>query len=87
MGRKRHPNKHIEAALRAAEALGWQVRPSPNGHAWGHLYCPYHTREGCRISIWSTPKNPENHARHIRRDVDSCFHTKVSQDEGEGTRN
>jgi hypothetical protein len=80
MSRPRHPDKHIEAAVRYAEGLGWRVRKS-KGHAWGRLLCPAGTRDGCIISVWSTPRDPENHARHIRRDVDGCPHG--AQDEAE----
>jgi hypothetical protein len=79
MPRSRHPNKHIERAIRYAEALGWEVDISP-GHAWGHLYCPFANRAGCRLSIWSTPRNPENHARQLRRDVDRCPHRSDADD-------
>ena len=54
MGRPRHPNKHIEAAIRYAESLGWCVELS-NGHAWGRLFCPREARGGCKKSVWSTP--------------------------------
>jgi hypothetical protein len=75
MPRPRHPNKHIEAAIQFAESLGWEVQIS-QGHAWGRLYCPEHSREGCIISIWSTPRVPEHHARLIRKLVRQCPHTK-----------
>jgi hypothetical protein len=78
MSRPRHPNKHIERAISYSESLGWSVEMS-NGHAWGHLLCPWNTREGCIISVWSTPRNPENHARHIRRKVDSCPHRDTDE--------
>lgn len=71
MSRPRHPNKHIEAAVRYAEQLGWRVVIS-NGHAWGRLLCPRNSRTGCAISVWSTPKSPQNHARAIQRVVDHC---------------
>lgn len=73
MARPRHPNKTIEKAIAYAETVGWRVEIS-NGHAWGRLYCPERSREGCKLSIWSTPRNLENHARHIRREVDMCPH-------------
>jgi hypothetical protein len=73
MGRPKHPNKDIEAAVQYAESVGWSVKMS-NGHAWGRLLCPMSTREGCIISVWSTPKDPFAHARRIRRDVDMCPH-------------
>jgi hypothetical protein len=73
MARPRHPNKHIEAAVQYAEEQGWEVQLS-EGHAWGRLYCPLRTREGHIISVWSTPRKPEDHARFIRRKVDACDH-------------
>ena len=73
MGRPRHPDKHIEAAIHYAESLGWKVVLS-NGHAWGRLFCPKSTRQGCIVSVWSTPRNPFAHARRIRREVDMCPH-------------
>jgi hypothetical protein len=82
MSRSRHPNKHIEAAIAYAEALGWSVVGS-GGHAWGRLFCPHHTPEGCIISVWSTPRSPENHARQIRRRVDACPHRPADGQEQE----
>jgi len=73
MGRPRHPNKHIERAIKYAESLGWRVELS-NGHAWGFLLCPRSTREGRAVAVWSTPRNPENHARQLTREVDLCPH-------------
>ena len=60
------PKPPIEKAVQYAEQLGWRVVMS-NGHAWGRLFCPHSTRDGCIISVWSTPRNPENHARHTRQ--------------------
>jgi hypothetical protein len=73
MGRPKHPKPAIEQAVRHAEKLGWRVVLS-NGHAWGRLSCPLATRDGCIISVWSTPRVAEHHARHIRKFVDSCPH-------------
>nr|WP_081797225.1 hypothetical protein [Stenotrophomonas rhizophila] len=76
MGRPAHPKKEVEVALRYAEARGWRVVPG-GSHAWGRLYCPYKDRdcrcgEFCITSVWSTPKNPGNHARALQRMVDGC---------------
>jgi hypothetical protein len=71
--RPRHPNKEIEAAVRYGEDLGWRLEMS-NGHAWGRLYCPHHDRGGCIVSIWSTPRDGNNHARRIRTLIDKCNH-------------
>jgi hypothetical protein len=73
MSRPRRPNKHVEAVVRHAESLGWSVQIS-NGHAWGRLFCSHGARQGCIISVWSTPRSPKNHARQIRREVDRCPH-------------
>ena len=78
MARKTHPKREIETALKYAEALGWRVEVG-GGHAWGKIYCPYNDSECrcgefCITSIWSTPRNAENHARQIRRVVDHCSH-------------
>ena len=50
MSRPRHPNKHIEQAIRCAEQLGWTVEMS-SGHAWGRLLCPHHFRDGCKVTV------------------------------------
>ena len=73
MSRPRHPKPEIEKAIQYAEGLGWTAELS-NGHAWGRLFCPQSTREGCIVSVWSTPRSPENHARQIRKVVDRCPH-------------
>ncbi len=70
-----HPNKHICEAIRYAEHSGWIVeKASSRAHIWGTLYCPHRHREGCRIRVMSTPRNPEAHARDIRRNVERCPH-------------
>ncbi len=40
---KKHPNKHIQAAIEYALLCGWQFRPS-NGHAFGRLICGARTQ-------------------------------------------
>jgi len=76
MPRPRHASKVIEAALAYAETEGWRIEKA-SGHAWGRLYCPWNNDECrcgefCIVSIWSTPRNPEAHARAIRRVVEGC---------------
>lgn len=72
--RTRHPKKDVEAALQYAETQGWIVIPKSAGHSWGTMNCPG-GRGGCRVQpIWSTPKNPTNFARKLRRAVDKCTH-------------
>jgi hypothetical protein len=31
------------------------------------------------MSIWSTPKNPSNHAKQIRQKIDTCIRYKQAQ--------
>jgi hypothetical protein len=74
--RPRHPSKEIEAAVAHAEAAGWTWIKA-TGHAWGKLRCPFNDPtcrcgEFCQHSVWSTPRNPEGHARQLRRIVDGC---------------
>ena len=83
MARPRHPKKEIEAAIQHAEGLGWRVSVG-GSHAWGHLYCPLHTREGCIVPIWSTPKNPGKHAKGIRRSIRNCEHQPNGDEVEEG---
>jgi len=74
--RRRHPNKEIEAALQLAESHGWRVVPG-GSHAWGRIYCPAASADCrcgafCITSVWSTPRNPDTHARFLNRVVTRC---------------
>ncbi|WP_153788784.1 hypothetical protein [Pseudomonas sp. EMN2] len=76
MPRLSHAKKEVEQALRHAEYHGWRV-VAGGGHCWGKMYCPFNDAdcrcgELCVTSIWSTPKNPGNFARQLRRVVDNC---------------
>jgi hypothetical protein len=73
VARPSHPNKEIGAAVAYAEERGW-VWTKVKGHAWGKLYCAHHDREGCKLFVWSMPRNPQNHAKQLRRDIDRCPH-------------
>ncbi|MBA4010763.1 MAG: hypothetical protein C0481_02750 [Phenylobacterium sp.] len=80
MGRPRHSNKEVEEAIAYAEARGWRVIKG-RGHCWGRLFCPKHDRDGCRISIWSTPRVGQDHANDILRVLDRCSHAHGDDDE------
>ena len=80
MARARHPHKEIKAAIQHAEELGWRVSVG-GSHAWGFLWCLHHERDGCRVRVNSTPKNPEAHARQLIRDIDNCPHQPEEDDE------
>lgn len=76
VGRARHPKKQVEDALVYAEGKGWTVnKRDGRGHAWGVAHCG----GDCTVWIWSTPANPDNHARQIRRAIDSCSHQEAEQ--------
>ena len=77
MKRARHPKSEIEDVLRYAEEKEWRVEVG-GSHAWGKIYCPFNEkncRDGvfCIMSIWSTPKNPRNHANQIRQKINTCI--------------
>ncbi|MCE2904364.1 MAG: hypothetical protein LW814_04905 [Anabaena sp. CoA2_C59] len=83
MANKQHPNKEIQAALEYAVTKGWSVKVG-GSHAWGKIYCPYNDSE-CRCGIFcinsisSTPRNPTNHAKQIRKVVDKCIRLEEKQ--------
>lgn len=68
----KHPNKSIQAALEYAKKHGWEIVPSGrSAHSFCRLRCKQgHTEH--QMSIWSTPRNPENHAKQILRKVKEC---------------
>jgi hypothetical protein len=77
MRRPAHPHKEIESAIKHAESNGWRAEVG-GSHAWGRIYCPYNDEECrcgrfCIASVWSTPKDPYNHAKALRRVVDNCL--------------
>ena len=76
MGRSKHPKKEVEDAIQYAEGQGWRSVPSEGSHShvWGTLYCPLQRRDGCKVFVNSTPQNPGNHAKKIRKKVDDCPH-------------
>jgi hypothetical protein len=70
-----HANKHIREAIEYSEAHGWKfTKASSRAHIYGTLWCRQSDRNGCRFRVFSTPRVPEDHARRIRRAVDSCPH-------------
>lgn len=81
MARCKHPNKEIEKAIQYAEKNGWIYKDSGKAsHAWGKLHCPWHEREGHKLSVWSTPRDPYIHAKLIKRAVDKCHHESKEGD-------
>jgi hypothetical protein len=57
-----HPNRYIREALQHAEENGWTIwKSGPRAHTWRVISCSFGHRQ-CWMAIYSTPKNPENHA-------------------------
>lgn len=75
MSSKRHPSKEIQAAIDFAVGKGWRIiETGKSSHAYCRLHCMEDSREGCKMSVWRTPRNKEAHARQIRKVVEACFH-------------
>ncbi|MEO1527041.1 MAG: hypothetical protein AAFX06_16500 [Planctomycetota bacterium] len=70
-------NKHIREAIEYAESKGWRYSGGGKSHTVGRLFCP---GAGCIVSVYGTPRSPENHARHIRRQVDGCGCTEEEEE-------
>lgn len=70
---KKHTNKEVRAAIEYAISKGWIFTHS-NGHCFGRLRCGSDELEHNKhqLSVYSTPKSPENHAKQIIRLVDRC---------------
>src|SRR5215468_2864567 len=66
----KHPKKEVNEVLDYADMLGHKVEQTAAGHKWGRITCSL----GHRVSVWSTPCNPGNHARDLRKWVDQHVH-------------
>lgn len=73
MARPTHPDKDIEDALRDFESAGWSVEKSgARAHIWGRAKCPANRRGACSVSVYSTPKSGQNHAKNLRKALRIC---------------
>lgn len=77
----RHPDKDIRKAIEYALSNRWELKKLGTGghsHPWGELSCsgkPYLSFDmWCRVKVNSTPRNPTNIAKMIRKKVDKCSH-------------
>jgi len=61
-----HSKNQVRKALDEADGkAGFDVvDTSAHGHSWGYVRCE---ECGQKRSVWSTPKNADNHASQIRR--------------------
>ena len=76
MPRSKHRSKEIEAVVYELECLGWTTILG-NGHAWGIIRCPENSKDCrcgnyCQMSVWSTPKNPEQFTKNLRQKALTC---------------
>lgn len=60
-----HPSKYLRPLLERAHQLGAAVHETPGGH---YKVLPP-DRVSKPIMVWSTPKNPSDHARGVRRQL------------------
>jgi len=72
-----HPKKEVNEALDHAEQLGHLVERTASGHKWGRISCA----QGHRVSVWSTPRSPGNHARDLRKWAEQHAHLAGEQRE------
>jgi len=79
---KKHPNKHIRDAIDYALQNGWVIIDTgKSGHSFCRLKCVLGHNEH-QMSIWSTPKSPENHAKQILNKVKQCNGESNEQADG-----
>ena len=73
MRRWSHCKQQVREALDDADKAGFDVvDTSTRGHSWGYILCRVC---GKRRSVWSTPKNADNHAKQIRRFIWKHHHS------------
>lgn len=69
----KHKDKHIQAAIDYAISQGWTfVKGGKSAHCYAQIRCGNSEHGTHTMSIWSTPKSCENHAKQIRRKVNQC---------------
>lgn len=76
-----HSKKQVREALDDAHAADFGIWQTPAGHRWGYLECGKCAQQ---LSVWSTPKNADNHAKQIRRFVQRHGHDDDAEGEAEG---
>ncbi|MHA3982316.1 hypothetical protein [Acinetobacter venetianus] len=85
--RPKHTNKHIAAAIDYALENGWKyIDTGKSAHAFCILRCTQGHSEHS-MSVYSTPKKPENHAKNILKMVEKCTPLKKDEPENEENEN
>lgn len=72
----RHTKKEVADAIDYAMSRGWRCERG-SGHVWAILKCPRTQRDGCKLTVFSTPENSGNHANRLKRAVDKCPHVNA----------
>ena len=70
MARPAHPTKEIDEALDYAASKDWTIEKVDPVLMHGADEVPLpHEVDGCQVSIYSTPRNPQNHAKQLKRAI------------------
>ncbi len=77
---RKHQHKKIREVLEYAQEQGWSIQDG-SGRSWGKVLCPYNDNncrkgEYCLRNVYTTPKNPENKARELKRIIRNCIHSE-----------
>jgi hypothetical protein len=64
VGRWSHSKQQVRDALDDAYAAKLSVCETHAGHRWGYVECK---ECGQSVSVWSTPRDADNHAKQLRR--------------------
>lgn len=67
----RHPKSAVAAALDGAKNAGLDIVEIHKGRRWGKVACD---SRGLDQSIWSTPKNEDDHAKQIAKFIAKHSH-------------
>ena len=75
---KRHPDKEVDAAVKAMRRAGWRIERNKTraAHAWGKAFCPSEGQQAhweCAVSISGTPRSGANEARRLRHRIKRCL--------------
>ena len=68
------PRRRLRKHLPMRKPLGGRLCPPRPDTVWGYMRCCEASRSGCEASVWSTPRNPGNHAKQLRRAIERCPH-------------
>lgn len=74
------PAKEILAAIGDLESAGWKIHyTGGRAHAYAKAYCPGGSACCPPLTVYGTPRVPENEAAKLKRALRRCAH--VSEEE------